>query len=96
MNLTDNKCFNAGVSGRSWLGNSDCWKEDPELAVEQTDVLPSEYLGHEGSSQTQHVSGDVQSSKQQLGLGLDLTIRASLAPRNGLFLIKGPKGSAPK
>ena len=44
--LADHKCLNAGVSAAPWLATGHLLKEEPQLRVEQLDILTTEDLGH--------------------------------------------------
>ena len=58
--LTDHKCFNAGISAAPWLAAGHFLKEEPQLRVEQLDILTTKDLGHKVATISQHMGGDIQ------------------------------------
>ena len=58
--LADHKCLDAGVSAAPWLATGHLLKEEPQLRVEQLDVLTMEDLGHKVATISECVGSDVQ------------------------------------
>lgn len=59
---------NAWVAWWPWLGDADLSEEYLELGVEEGDIFATENFGHKGAALCQDMCGDVEGSKQQLGL----------------------------
>ena len=61
--LADHKCLNARVSAAPRLATGHLLKEEPQLRVEQLDILTTKDLGHKVATVSQHMRSDVQRLK---------------------------------
>ena len=64
----DNERFNGRVSAAFGLRNGHFGEETSHLAVQETHISASEYLGEEGASGAEGVGGDVEGGEEELRL----------------------------
>ena len=79
--MTDHKCLNAGVSTAPWLATGHLLKEEPQLRVEQLDILTTEDLGHKVATISEHMGSDVQCLQWTMIKWIFMTIHSGVPSR---------------